>query len=131
MLLIAAIAGIYWLFAPDPGWQPPPLHQNDLRGVWTTSAAGYRNRFLQIADGIITFGWGEAGAGSYIIDDLAIEPADGTALVHLNYHDLGGIGYRFNFHYLPHGDGIIWLPHQQNIHWLRSNNEPVHIPEFR
>ena len=58
---------IYWLFAPDQSSSFHPVTLDDLQGVWTTTHPRYQDRFLQFDDQTVTFGWGNAGAGSYTL----------------------------------------------------------------
>jgi hypothetical protein len=130
LLLGFAVALIYWLLAPDrrPFY---PVALEDLRGVWTTSDDEYQDRFLQFTNETVTFGWGAEGAGTYALDDLDSEAAENSTLVHIRYLDLASTDYQFNFHYLDQSGGIIWMKHQQGIHWKRTSTEPTHALEFK
>ena len=131
LILVGISVGlIYWVFAPDQRNSFHPVTMADLRGVWTTTHPQYRDRFLQFDDRTITFGWGDAGAGTYSVDGLDSEPGKYDALVHIRYLDLAGTDYRLSFHYAVQNDGRIQMKNQKMV-WFRISTEPTYKPIFK
>ena len=121
---------IYWLFAPDQSSSFHPVTLDDLQGVWTTTHPRYQDRFLQFDDQTVTFGWGNAGAGSYTIDGVDSEPGKDAALVHIRYLDLAGTDYQLSFYYVAQHGGRIQMNNQKNF-WLQTSPEPIYTPIFK
>ena len=130
ILLGISVGLIYWLFAPDQNNSFHPVTLDDLQGVWTTTHPQYQDRFLQFDGETVTFGRGDAGAGSYTVDGLDSEPAKYDALVHIRYLDLTGTDYRLSFHYAAQNGGRIQM-NKQKFFWLQTSIEPIYTPIFK
>jgi hypothetical protein len=134
LLLVVSIALIYWVFAPEKDFIFYPVTMADLKGVWTASDPKYQDRFLQFDDGIITFGWGADGKGSYTITEIECEPnrdrTPGT-LVHISYQDLAALAHQFNFYYMDIDGGLLWMKNQKGVKWSHINDQPIHPPQFQ
>jgi hypothetical protein len=131
LLLGLGVLVIYQLLSPAGQTDFHPVTMNDLRGIWTTSQPRYKDRFLQFAKGKITFGWGDAGEGSYSIKHIESEPAGKNTLVHIRYVDLSASQYRLNFYYEWRGNGEIRVKNQKGVYWYRSGTQPTHEPSFK
>jgi hypothetical protein len=130
ILLGISVGLIYWFFAPDQRNSFHPVTMADLRGVWTTTHPQYRDRFLQFDDETITFGWGNAGAGTYTVDGLESEPAGDGALVHVRYIDLAQTDFQLSFHCVFQNGGRIQMKNQKMV-WFRTSIEPTYSPIFK
>lgn len=131
LMLGITIIIVYWLFAPDNTPLLHPVSLADLKGVWTTDSPRYRDRFLQFADGTITFGWGEAGAGTYAIGEIDSEPAENSTLVHIRYVDLTAADYKLSFYYVDQNGGMVWMKTQKGVYWNRTSTEPTYKAAFK
>ncbi|MCB2147709.1 MAG: hypothetical protein KQI81_14625 [Deltaproteobacteria bacterium] len=131
ILLGITLVAIYWLLAPDKARLLYPVSLADLQGVWTTTHPQYQDRFLQFSDATVAFGWGEADAGAYAIDELDSEPAGNSTLVHLRYVDMASTDYQLSFHYVGQNGGTIWMKNQTGVYWIRTNPEPIYNPAFK
>jgi hypothetical protein len=131
LLPCTVVVFIYLLVAPTEDGSYHPISITDLQGVWTSSQPQYQDRFLQFTDGAITFGWGDAGEGSYTIDGIESEPAENSTLVSIGYVDMASTPYRFSFFYAPQNGGVIWMKNQKGIYWHRTSAEPAQMPYFR
>jgi len=131
ILVGITIVLIYWLLAPNNVQQFRPISLADLQGVWTTTHPRYQDRFLQFSTGTIAFGWGEAGAGAYAIDEFDSEPAENSTLVHIRYVDLAMTDYQLSFYYVDQSGGTIWMKNQKGVYWNRTSTEPTYDPPLR
>jgi hypothetical protein len=131
ILLGIAIVSIYWILAPDRTQLFHPVSIADLQGIWTTTHPQYQDRFLQFSDDTIAFGWGEAGAGAYAIDDLDSEPAENGTLVHVRYADMASTDYQLSFYYVVQNSGTIWMKSQKGVYWMRTGTEPIFDPALK
>jgi hypothetical protein len=131
-LLGISIALTYLLFAPDSNKRSfHPVTIADLKGVWTTTAPQYRDRFLQFSEETVTFGRGKAGAGTYIVQGIDSERAEKSTLVHIYYNDLAATDFQLNFDYVDQGGGMIKMNNQKGIFWFRTSTEPIYDPTFK
>jgi len=131
LLLGLTILVIYRLLAPIEQTSFHPVSMSDLQGVWTTTQPRYRDRFLQFSDGMITFGWGDAGEGSYAVDAIESAPVKNRTLVHIRYNDLDSTQYQLSFYYERRDGGIIAMKNQKGVYWYRTDTQPTHIPIFK
>ena len=122
---------IYLIFAPEKERQFSPITMADLAGVWTTTATGYEDRFLQFEDETITFGWGEAGVGTYKIAEIHSEPEEFVTRVQVRYTDTNLTAYEFGFKYLKRDKGLIRMQRTRDENWERIRTKPIHTPDFR
>lgn len=130
-LLGLIVLVIYRIFAPEANHRFPPITQDDLAGVWTTTADSHRDRFLQFNGETITFGLGNGEIASYRIDDVASTPEEFTAKVRIEYTDLVGTPYQFGFTYLRRGEGMLRMKTTKQDLWERQSTEILYEPEFR
>jgi hypothetical protein len=131
LVLGTAVLVMYQLLAPVRPTAFHPVSMDDLRGVWITTQPRYKDRYLQFADGTITFGWGDAGEGSYAIKHIESEPAGKKTLVHVRYIDRSATPYRLNFYYEWRGSGEIRIKNQKGVFWYRSGSQPTYPPSFK
>jgi hypothetical protein len=131
MLLGIIVVLVFWLLAPDDKRLLYPVSIDSLKGVWTTTHPQYKDRFLQFSNDTITFGWGDAGAGSYMMNALDSEPAQNSMLVQLRYWDMEATDYQFSFHYAFQNGGIIWMENQKPVYWRRTSTEPTYDPVYK
>lgn len=131
LLLCITVGLIYWFLAPDEDRPFNPISMDDLQGVWTTTHPQYRDRFLQFSDTTVTFGWGQAGAGAYSIDEIDSEPADNRTLVRIRYVDLAATDYQLSFYYMDQYGGMIKMKNKKEVYWYRTNTEPTYNPDFK
>ena len=108
-----------------------PVSMDDLRGVWTTSDPRYEDRFLQFDGATVTFGWGEAGSGSYRIADIDSEPDENGARVHVRYRDRSQTEYQLNFHYATQQKDTIRLNNPKEARWYRTSDHPLHEADYK
>ena len=130
ILLGISVGLIYWFCATDQNDSFHPVTLDDLQGVWTTTHPQYQDRFLQFDGETVTFGWGDAGAGSYTVDGLDSEPGKYDALVHIRYLDLAGTDYQLSFHYAAQNGRRIQMNNQKKF-WLQTSTEPIYTPIFQ
>lgn len=102
----------------------------DLQGCWVSEHPNYQNRFLQFFDDTVTFGRGEMGSGSYMIDKIDSEPSDYGALVHLRYYDEDTGDGLFHFYFMTQNGGVIWMKNQRDVHWFRESDTEFCAPFF-
>lgn len=131
LMLGIAILMMYQLLSPSEPTAFHPVSMDDLRGVWTTTQPRYKDRFLQFGGGTITFGWGDAGEGSYSIVHMESEPAGKNTLVNIRYVDLSATRYRLSFYYQGREGGMIRLKNQKRVYWYRTGTRPIHEPSFK
>ena len=122
---------IYLILACEKEGQFPSVTMADLQGVWTTEAQGYEGRFLQFADETITFGWGDAGVGSYKIEEIHSTPGKFGTSVRIRYSGMDNTEYEFGFNYLRRGDGLIRMKNAKDADWERIGTQAIHTPDFR
>ena len=115
-----AILLVWWLVAPQKDPSTRRIKPEDLNGIWTTSSSEYKDRFLEFDDGMITFGRGEAGTASYLIDKIECENVGESLLVHIRYSDTDSTDYRISFFYFDRHGGTLRLKNQADVHWTRS-----------
>ena len=129
--LCIVVTAIYWLFSPDKETSLPPVTLTDLKGVWTTSYPGYRDRFLQFDDRAISFGWGEEGTGSFKIENISSTLEKNHVFVQVRYKDLKEDVYQLNFYYLNRNGGLLQIKNQKGAIWLRANDQPEYTPYYK
>jgi hypothetical protein len=92
-----------------------------LQGVWSTSAPGYADRYIEIRNDMIIFGTGGDTFELHALTYLT-EAREGEAVVytitHLNHF---GQPYTLSFTYEPRGNGIIRFKNQRDIAWTKEN----------
>jgi len=131
ILLCIAIGLIYITLAPDADVTSYRVSIASLKGVWTTAHPEYQGRFLQFADDVVTFGWGDKGAGSYSFGAIKTESAEQGILVDIRYHDIEAVDYHLRFHYVYKNGGILWMNNQKGVYWRRTSTEPLYDPFFK
>lgn len=131
ILLGLTLVSIYWLLAPDKAQLLYPVSLSDLQGVWTTTHPQYQDRFLQFSDATVAFGWGEADAGAYAIDDFDSEPTENSTLVFIRYVDMASTTYQLSFNYVGQNGGTIWMKNRKGVYWIRTSPEPIYDPALK
>ncbi len=92
-----------------------------LRGVWTTAAPQYEDRFLQFTKDSIIFGTGDNSYDIHAITKIEKAHEATPSLYTISHVNPEGQEYRFSFYYDPAHDGVITFKNQDNIRWKKES----------
>jgi hypothetical protein len=82
--------------------EPPPRDAPvPLVGMWATDAPSHADRFLEFGTQTITFGTGDHGSVTHLIDGVTASPGEGADATHyeISYLDSEGERSRIGFTY--------------------------------
>ena len=94
--------------------------QEELLGLWETSAPRYENCSFQFKDKMVMFQNRLSHIDIYHITDIEKSTGDEKTLYDIYYKDERGGEYRLSLYYLktPHR-GVIRFKYQEEIAWLK------------
>jgi hypothetical protein len=92
---------------------------DDMVGVWETSAAKYKDRFMEFKKDVLIFGTGDGDQSIQSIKNVKMLRQDQQDLYTVTYLDEDGGEYALSFFYDP-GGGVIKLKNQENIEWKKD-----------
>jgi hypothetical protein len=92
-----------------------------LIGKWTTSAPGYRDRFIELTKGTLVYGLGDDKEDVYLISSLDKNLEGKNIIYTINFKD-SEVKFTRSFYYRPENGGTIQFKHQEQIKWHKKKN---------
>lgn len=93
---------------------------DNLVGVWETSEAKYKDRFMEFKKDVVIFGTGDGNQTIHPIRKIKAVRRDEKNLYTVYYLGQEGGEYSFSFLYDPRGD-VITLKNQNEIEWKKNS----------
>jgi hypothetical protein len=104
--------------------QNPRVLPAQLRGVWTTDAERYKDRFLELSPAFIIIGArGQAAPTVQLIKNVASQPSERGTVFTIDSSDLEGNQYQMTLEFTPARGGELRVKNQQKVVWKRRRED--------
>lgn len=91
-----------------------------VRGVWTTDAERYRDRFLELSAAFVIIGArGQTAPTVQLVQKVDTQPSGDGTVLNITSKDLDGNQYHLTLAFRGVKGGEIQIQNQQNIIWKR------------
>ena len=120
MTIWILLAGIIFIVFSIYKYETKILISDDLRGVWTTTDARYKDRSFEVTKDMIILETGVASNDSCHITKIEKEDQGTKRLYVIHYDTSSGDEQQFSFYYSPKDGGTIRLKNQKDIVWKKQ-----------